>query len=150
MVQFQGFVINGNSTLANGVLVGSGTTARGLGQVVSVGTSLGLGVFNCTSHAVDMQQASIGSFQSLFGSGNGGYGLRVNNGGQVWLSTTPAITGTSGDLQFCVAATATPPLVAGAAVPAAQALTTWTDWANPATFNRNVRNYANGSAISGA
>ena len=148
-VTFQGFIINGNNTVAVGLGVGGGANYQLLAQVGSSSGSYGLGVFNCTSHGVSLTSGAFASFQSLFGSGNVGYGLYIHYGAQCWLATTPTITGTAGELQFCGAGTAIPPLVGGAAVPVAEALTTWAQWAG-GNFAKRVTNYGNSTSLIGA
>lgn len=142
-----GFIINGGGTVANGLTVGNGSNFAAPSPFASAGGAYGLGVFNCTGDAVVLGQGATCSFQSLFGAGNGGYGLNINYGARAWCATTPTITGTSGDLRFCGAATAIVPPVAGV-LPAAASLTSWAEWV--ANFNKQVMNYGNGTSLAGA
>lgn len=137
---FQGFIINGGK-----LQVGNGSSP-GFPQAVTVYSGLGLGVFSSAGNGIEVGAGAIITGATLYGASNGGYGITVNYGGKVQVTAAPTITGTSGDLQFCGAATAIPPLTGGAAVPAASALTTWAQWA-AAPFNSKVVNYSNGSSL---
>lgn len=149
-ISFQGFIVNGNGAIPSGIVLGNAGNSSAPQGAVSGGGTFGVGVFNCTGNAIEMGQGATASFQSLFGAGNGGYGLNIGNGARAWCSTTPSITGALGDLRFCGAATAIPPLVAGAAVPAAAPLTSWaTEWAAP-PFSKQVMHYGNGTVLAGA
>ncbi len=143
-LSFQGFIVYGGS----GVTIGNPGGYGELARISTGGSSLGLGIFAATSNAITIGSMAFASFQSLFGSGNTGYGLVASNGAQVYCVATPTITGGSGDLQVNAAATAIPPLTAAGAVPAASALTTWAQWA-AAPFSRNVVSYTNGTRVIG-
>ena len=140
---FEGFIVYGGA----GVTIGNAGGYSDLARITAGGTSLGLGIFAATSTALTVGSMAYASFQSLYGSGNTGWGLVASNGAQVYLASTPTITGGSGDLQVNAAATAIPALTAGVAVPAAQPLTTWTHWSG--TFARNVVSYTNGTRVIG-
>jgi hypothetical protein len=137
---FQGFIINGGK-----LQVGNGSSP-GFPTAVTVYSGLGLGVFSSAGNGIEVGAGAIITGANLYGASNGGYGITVNYGGKVQVTAAPTITGTSGDLQFCGAATAIPPLTGGAAVPAASALATWAQWA-AAPFNSKVVNYSNGSSL---
>lgn len=125
--------------------VGNGSSP-GFPTAVTVYSGLGLGVFSSAGNGIEVGAGAIITGANLYGASNGGYGITVNYGGKVQVTAAPTITGTSGDLQFCGAATAIPPLTGGAAVPAASALATWAQWA-AAPFNSKVVNYSNGSSL---
>jgi hypothetical protein len=144
---FTGFIIYAPNGV--GLEIGNSSNSSKISQAETTGTSLGLGVFNAIGPGVRVSQGGRLSAQSLFGQGNSTYGFETNYGGQTWCATAPTITGTSGDLSFCAAATAIPPLTAGAVVPVASALTTWAQWA-AAPFGSKVMNYGNGTLLAGA
>ena len=90
----------------------------------------------------------------LYGQGNTLRGVSVNEGSKMFILSTLApgatglnITGLTGDIQLDAADTAIPELVAGAAVPATSALTTWAHWV-AAPFSRNAMNYKSGESIT--
>lgn len=92
--------------------------------------------------------AAVGA-TPFYGTGNNAAGgaFRCDDGGVMMLASTqtPTLTGTT-ELNFEASATAIPPLVAGAAVPAASALTTWAQW-KAAPFSGNVFSTRSGAAI---
>ena len=97
------------------------------------------------------QLSSTGSTGGLYGSGNAGRGLSIQgarSGAIIGAAYTPTITGGAGDIRWQAAGTAIPPLVGGAGVPAAAALTTWAQWA-AAPFNRQVQDYGTGCYLIG-
>lgn len=150
IVQFQGFMVQGGRIAVGGLA--TSTNSPGTGAVVMVSSSLGVFDSPANTDGIVVTNGAafhVSSSATLYGSGNGNYGMRVENGGFVRLPMTPTITGGSGDLLFNGAATAIPPLTAGAAVPAAAPLTTWGQWA-AAPFNKFVMNYATGSRILGS
>ncbi len=142
---FQGSIIQGGG----GLLVGNenGLPFSPTAIVSLYGATAGLGVFGSSGVGVRLVGSAILNGTTLYGASNATYGLTADYGAKMQVSVAPTITGTSGDLLFCGAATAIPPLGAGAAVPAAQALATWGNWANVATFNSKVVNYSNGTSI---
>lgn len=85
---------------------------------------------------------------SYYGTGNA-TGTQVLRGGKLFLvgGFVPTNTGTT-ELSFVGSGTAIPRLVAGAAVPAASALTTWAHW-SAAPFLKSVVDYTSDSAIVG-
>ncbi len=144
-LSFTGFIIYGAAGV--GLEVGNGSNNLPLSPVSSTGTSFGLGIFNSTGTGFKLGQGAVASMQSLFGLGNGGYGLEINYGARAWMATTPTITGTSGDLQFCGAGTAIVPLTNGV-LPTSSALTTWAHWTG--AFSSKAMNYGNGTVLAGA
>jgi len=117
-------------------------------------SALGCGCFDAPAgfSAVQIRRGNTLMLDGpLFGSGAVGgslFGVTVDEGAQFFITTavTPTLTNTAGELQMDGSATAIPPLVAGAAVPAASALATWADWA-AAPFSRNVVSYKSGAKI---
>lgn len=148
IVQFQGFIIQGGK-LTVGAQHTSVSTPGTLAAAGAFTGSAPLGVFDSAGDAVLVTGGASLGINNLFGSGSAGYGVRVQSGGSMRVTGSPTITGTLGDLQLDGAATAIPQLTAGAAVPAASALTTWAQWA-AAPFNRYVFSYKTGSRILGA
>ena len=142
-MQFQGFIIQGGA----GLVVGNGQNSGPNCSVGLSGAAQGLGVFGSSGVGVTLGSGALLNGTALYGASNATYGLTANYGARMQVSVEPTITGATADLQFCGAATATPSLVAGAAVPAAQALTTWANWANAGTFNKKVVDYSNLTSI---
>ena len=160
---FQGFIIYGG-----GLVLGNSTASSQSAQVFASLNSGGnfaggLGVFNAavfgaTNPSGDgvvlwagAQLSASGATGGLYGSGNAGRGLSIQgarSGAIIGAAYTPTITGTGGDIRWQTFATAIPPLTAGAAVPAASALTTWANW-SAAPFNRLVQDYATGCFLTG-
>lgn len=85
---------------------------------------------------------------TFYGSGATTCAVDVSDGGHVFVSSTqiPTVTGAI-ELRIDNAGTAIPALAAGAAVPAASALTTWANWV-AAPFSRNVVGYTSLSSIT--
>jgi len=147
VAQFTGFIIYGASGV--GLEFGNQNNSSIISQIDTTGTSLGIGIFNSSGTGIKLGQGAKLSAQSLFGSGNGGYGFEINYGADAWFASTPSITGTLGDLQFCGSSTAIPPLTAGASVPAAATLTTWSNFTS-SPFNSRVMHYGNGTKMAGS
>jgi hypothetical protein len=112
------------------------------------------GVFGAPGHAVEITRGATAfpggggpppARRIFYGSGSAGFGVKVLDGG-VLIGTGAAsvVTGGLGDVQLQLAATAIPPLVAGAAVPGVVPLVTYADLA---ALGGNVLNYATGSRI---
>ena len=118
------------------------------GQLSIFNGTLGVGMFGTTSIAFLAARGALVSIDAqLFGSGNTvGYDAREGSKTFIRTGFTPKLGGTT-ELQVEGAATAIPPLTAGAAVPAASALTTWAQWA-AAPFSGNVMNYTTGTSIN--
>lgn len=141
---FQGFVVNGGA----GFKTSSNTSGPNLSSSASIwGGSAGLGVFNSSAAGVAVYSGGFVNGTAIYGASNTTYGMIVDFGGHVQVTTAPTVTGTSGDLQFAGAGTAIPPLSGGVVVPAAVALTTWAQLTG-GTFNGHVVSYKNGSALS--
>ena len=145
-VNFQGFTIQGAM-----LSIGATNVVDMQGSSGAVGGFTGskpIGVFDSPTDGVWVTNGASFGINTLYGSGNAGYGVRVDNGGMMRATGTPTITGAVADLLFDGAATAISPLTAGANVPAASALTTWAQWV-AAPFSRNVTSYKSGSKITG-
>ncbi len=146
-VQLQGFTIQGAM-----LSVGASDLVDIQGALSTSGAFTGskpLGVFDSPTDGVWVTNGSSFGVNNLYGSGNAGYGLRIDNGAMMRVTGTPTITGAVADLRFDGAATAIPPLTAGVNVPAASALTTWAQWV-AAPFARYVVSYATGTRLAGA
>lgn len=160
---FGGFIIYGG-----GLVLGNSTASTQSSQVFANlnnggNFAQGLGVFNAAVFGATnpngdgvvlwagAQLSSSGATGGLYGSGNAGRGLSiqgVRSGAIIGAAYTPTITGVGGDIRWQTFATAISPLLAGAAVPAASALTTWAQWA-AAPFTRVVSDYNTGCFLLG-
>jgi len=160
---FGGFIIYGG-----GLVLGNSTASTQSSQVFANlnnggNFAQGLGVFNAAVFGATnpngdgvvlwagAQLSSSGATGGLYGSGNAGRGLSiqgVRSGAIIGAAYTPTITGAGGDIRWQALATAISPLLAGAAVPAASALTTWAQWA-AAPFSRQVDDYNTGCFLLG-
>ncbi len=147
VIALQGFTLQG-AQLTIGAFNFSANTA-GVGVAVNGLTgSLPICVYDSPGDGVYVRNGAQFNVSTLWGSGNTGYGVQVDNGGFMRATGTPIITGTAGDVRLDLSTTAIPPLTAGATVPAASNLTTWAQWA-ASPFNRNVISYTTGSRIIG-
>jgi hypothetical protein len=61
-------------------------------------------ILDCASHGVEATGPGRLSLSNVDGTGNASYGVRVNNGSQVSVTSTTAITGDSGDFKVGVLA----------------------------------------------
>ncbi len=163
-----GFVFGGFIIYGGGLVLGNSTASTQSSQVFAHlnnggNFAQGLGVFNAVVFGAtnpsgdgvvlwaDAQLSSSGTTGCLYGSGNAGRGLSiqgVRSGAIIGAAYTPTITGVGGDIRWQTFATAISPLLAGAAVPAASALTTWAQWA-AAPFTRVVSDYNTGCFLLG-
>jgi len=129
---------------------GSATVNAGLS---GTGTATGLGIFDAVATAPGLgwgvtvaRNGTLTVGAALYGFGNvNGTQSKENGRVQVVSTITPALGATTTELQLAGAATAIPALVAGAAVPAAAALTTWPEWVT--NFSRHVLDYTRGANI---
>lgn len=146
-MRVQGHTVQGGRVTVGGVGFSGGSVLE------NATTPEGLGIFDAPAGGSALSVIGTGqaNVRSLYGASpvNGAYGLAVTEGGRVrvYAGATPTITGQLGDLQINAAATAIPPLVAGAVVPAAAPLATWAQWA-AAPFARNAISYSNGSGVT--
>lgn len=130
--------------LFNAVIQGGGVECT-QGALMTLNSA---GIFDAPGFAVDSHDGGqIEVNGTIYGTGSAlGSRARENGNIRVFFTITPTLASVGQELQLEFGATAIPELVAGAAVPAASALTSWALWA-AAPFTRNVMSYRTGSVI---
>jgi hypothetical protein len=96
------FADDGLGTSATNIIAGSagvGLTLYSCGESPTIKADR-LDISNCTSHAIEVKNASLTFEGVVSGSGNGGVGLYAHSGSQVTIAgaTPPTVTGTDGDV----------------------------------------------------
>lgn len=137
-----------NASFANGNSANNNTSCYVETFSTSGSNGMGLAVWDFASGtAITNRFRGIISQGTHLLCGGGNLVGFANTGGAVlyYTGSLPTITGTT-ELNFNGSATAIPPLVASSSVPAASALTTWSNLSS-APFSGNVISYTNGSSI---
>jgi hypothetical protein len=149
-MSFMGCIAYG-ATISAGESTGGDSDGSEYPVIATFTRDYGLGVFNSPADGIRIGHGGkLAAYGGVYGDGNVGRGILVEDGGVVQLreDITPFITGAVAEVSIDSAVVATPGLVPGAVVPANAAMTTWAQWA-AAPFSRCAHNYATASRIVG-
>lgn len=119
--------------------------------------STSCGFYGSPSNGIEVVGGAAFGAETLWGTSNNGYGIKVSSAGTVAIRSdqTPTLTGSSGDLNLSaapnLAATNVVPIRDGVPTAPAIAMTTWATWnaARPGGLERCAVNLSDGTAITG-